>query len=266
MRQDVVRIFMERFNNYEEISKEQIRIFLLEFYPAMKDTSFRWNLYKLKNAGYITKLSDQKYKVNIERKKIKYTIQNKQIEIYEMAQKFNQRVLLDSKYYRRDYQEMLNISIWESTILNEFTTHQTLTQYVFIELNKYRIEEFFFYLKEHANEWYVTRDYKNEQYQLESENKVIILLPLVSRAPLEKENLNQKFYVTVPKIEKVLVDIFHEKKLFNWYDRYNLKEIYINVYEKYNIDFTTLLYYARNRGKRSEMIEFINSIWGEEFV
>lgn len=266
MRQDIVHIFMERFNNYEEISKEQLRTFLLEFYPTMKDTSFRWNIYKLKNDGYITKLSDQKYKVNIENKKIKYTINNQQKEIYEVVQKFNRKLMVDSQFYRIDNQEMLNISIWENSILNEFTSHQTLNEYIFIELNKYRIEDFFFYLKEHLKDWYITRDYKNEQYQLESERKVIILLPLVNRAPLEKENLYQKSYVTVPKIEKILVDLFHEKKLFSWYDRYTLKEIYMNVYKKFNIDFTTLLYYARNRGKKNEMIEFINSIWGEKII
>ncbi len=266
MRQDVFNHFIEKFNNYEEISKDELKVFLLHFYPKITESRFRWILHQLKDSGYITKLTDQKFKVNIHNIKQKYEIDNRNIEVIRVLQNFNkERALLFNSNESKDL-DKLSMSVWESGILNEFTSHQTLSQYIFVEINKYRTEDLFFYLKENIHDWYITRDYKKEQYQLESESRVIVLLPLLSKSPIERDNLSINHYVTIPKIEKILVDIFHERKLFGYYDMRTLKEIFSNVNGKYNIDFTTLLYYARNRGKKNEMVEFINSIWGEEFI
>jgi hypothetical protein len=266
VRKDVFNHLIEKFNNYDEISKNELKVFLLQFYPEMTESRFRWILHYLKDSGYITKLTDQNYKVNIHNIKEKYEINNRNIEVNRVLQNFNkERSLLFDSSESKDL-DKLTISVWESGILNEFTSHQAIAQYIFVGVNKYRIEDLFFYLKENIHDWYITRDYKKEQYQLESESRVIVLLPLLNKSPIERDDLSINHYVTTPKIEKILVDIFHERKLFGYYDTHSLKEIFSNVNDKYNIDFTTLLYYARNRGKKNEMIEFISSIWGEGFI
>ena len=65
----------------------------------------------------------------------------------------------------------------------------------------------------------------------------IILQSLISKAPTQKVGK-----ITTITIEKMIVDLFCEKNLFVAYQGSELVHIINNAYERYAVNFTTLLH------------------------
>ena len=63
--------------------------------------------------------------------------------------------------------------------------------------------------------------------------------------------------IIVPTLEKILVDIFADKILFNAYQGSELAFIFNTAYQKYELNLTKLLSYASRRGKQQELSDFL---------
>lgn len=259
MKKEIITMFKNEFSDYGIVEKAVIRKFFERNYPNLSESSFLWKLYDLKELGFITKLSNDQYKINDKVDKLKFNILHTENHIFKTLIEYNQSSV-SNNFFPKD--EVL-ISLWSVNEFNRFTNHQVMKNYHIIELDKYRTEDLFYYLKDKlGNKFYITTDYKKDMDHINSETDIIIILPLLKRAPLAKANLKKTNFVTVPKIEKLLVDIFHDKNSLSFYDFSSIKEIYENIYEKYNIDFTTLFYYARNKGIKDELVKFVQSTLG----
>ncbi|HTN38289.1 MAG TPA: DUF6577 family protein, partial [Arachidicoccus sp.] len=137
--------------------------------------------------------------------------------------------------------------------LNEWTIHQSGRFLTVVEVEASATESVFYFLKD-AN-------YKNvflnptediiEKYIYEHE-ETIIVKTLVTKAPIQ-----QKKHLSVPTLEKILVDLFIDKKLYVPFQGGELINIFNTVYINYGINITKMLRYAKRRGKGEAMIEFI---------
>ena len=58
-------------------------------------------------------------------------------------------------------------------------------------------------------------------------------------------------------LEKMIVDLFCERSLFVAFQGSELVHIINNAYERYAINFTTLLHYARRRGKEKDIKQYL---------
>lgn len=92
---------------------------------------------------------------------------------------------------------------------------------------------------------------------MEKENPMV-LKSLSTRAPLQKIT-DKKLKITVPHLEKILIDLFCDSKTFYFYGGKELENIYANALDLYTIDFSRLLNYAKRRGKESEIRDFIEN-------
>ena len=61
-------------------------------------------------------------------------------------------------------------------------------------------------------------------------------------------------------IEKILVDIVAEKTFENLYSKSEVKRIYETAYQRYIIDNTKLLRYARRRNKEKIVKEYLGGL------
>ena len=59
--------------------------------------------------------------------------------------------------------------------------------------------------------------------------------------------------VTTVTLEKIIVDVFSEKKLFEAYQGSELLHIVNNAFKKYALNATTLLNYATRRSQRENI-------------
>ena len=81
-------------------------------------------------------------------------------------------------------------------------------------------------------------------------NKFIIK-PLVHDSPIANHQ------VPIPRIEKILVDLFIEKDLFLPFQGKELANIYANAFSNFSVNLTTLLAYAERRKKKNDIVDYL---------
>ncbi|MFT3946601.1 MAG: hypothetical protein QM763_06465 [Agriterribacter sp.] len=79
-------------------------------------------------------------------------------------------------------------------------------------------------------------------------------MPLVSKSPLQ--NVDK---VQTTTLEKLIVDLFSDKKMFSAFQGSELAHIVNNAYNRYAIDFTKLFHYAKRRRKDVELRVFLKT-------
>ena len=55
--------------------------------------------------------------------------------------------------------------------------------------------------------------------------------------------------ITLPTLEKLLVDIYDEDKMFHFVQGAEIERIFQNALNRYSINYTTFFGYAKRRGK-----------------
>ena len=76
-------------------------------------------------------------------------------------------------------------------------------------------------------------------------------------APANQPPLKKEKKIPVPAAEKILVDLFIDKKIFAPFQGSELVYIFNNVYKQYALNMTKLLAYAKRRTKEPELLDFI---------
>jgi hypothetical protein len=129
--------------------------------------------------------------------------------------------------------------------------HQPFNGITILEVDKDVINIVFNTLKEKRNNVYLNPN-SNEITNYILDEDSIIVKALLKEAPLERIN-----NIQVPKIEKILVDLFSEKNLLQTYQGREMENIFYNIFEDYNVNLTTLYRYARNRGIKEKLENFL---------
>ncbi len=79
------------------------------------------------------------------------------------------------------------------------------------------------------------------------------------RVPGFKGALAQKVKNTpMPTIEKIIVDIFTDQKLFSTFQGSELSNNINTAYNRYQLDFTKLFSYAKRRRKETDLTEYLS--------
>ena len=90
-----------------------------------------------------------------------------------------------------------------------------------------------------------------ERYVYENDS-TIVLQSLVTKSPVIEVNT-----LTTVTLEKLLVDLLSDKKLFATFQGSELIHIVNTAYNRYSMDFTRLFHYAGRRRKEFELMELL---------
>lgn len=227
----------QAFKGRESLSRQELFDFFRQFEPDLKENTFRWRIHNLKNKHVITPLSQQKFALTHK-------------PAFGPSIGENERKI--SALIRKRFRD-LKLTLWSTRIINEFMLHQPVRYITILEVERDAVEQVFYFLKDsNVKSVFLEPDEKEiERYILGLENAIVVL-PLVSKAPTQKDGNT----VTIT-IEKLLVDLFSDKQLFNAYQGGELVHIFNNAYSRYAIDFTKLLSYATRRRKAADLKKFI---------
>lgn len=218
---------------------------LWEFYannmpPSEQD--FFWYLYDLQKANIIKAIDTETYQFVSDK-----VIFSPQIDIF--LQEICKNVL--QKFELKEY------CIWSSDWLNEFTVHQTMRNLIFLEVEK-DVAEFIFYALRDMNYPSVflllskADEAIIERYIFESKNPIIIS-KIITKSPVKKQYEN----IFLPKLEKVLVDLFCDDALLIAYKGQEQKIIFENALKKYDINLRTMFNYAKRRRKEEQLKSYL---------
>lgn len=226
-----------RFSDKFQITDTELLEFYRELEPDLKDTLFRWRVHYLEEKGIIRRLKRGVFL--LEQKKI-YTPQ-----VSVKIKRIYNAIKSNFPY--------TNFCIWETSWLHDFMIHQPITSDIIIDIDNETMNPAFSLLREKKENVYINPN-KNEikNYILASNN--IIIKPLVFGAPTKLVS-----NVKVPKVEKILVDIFIDSNLFISYQGQEKKNIFENIYANYSINATTLYRYAHKRGVKDRLINFLST-------
>lgn len=246
MRNDILNDFYNDFNIGDEITKDDLRNYFLKYYEGISDASLAWRIYELKKVRLIISKKGNVYSVIDMNAFTDFLIENDE-NLEKLLKNYNEKGLhLKSRFGN---EVNVNISLWNTVVLNTYTTHQTYMNYNIVEVDKDRVENLYYYLKEHNIDVFMIRDIKGLGHFL-SDNSVVIS-PLPKRSPLENKKSYKSNYVGYPKVEKVLVDVFVYNKNLLPYDLSEIENIYIKMYKKHIVKTKTILQYARVRGVKT---------------
>lgn len=233
---------IEEFKERDSFSREELFDFFRYFEPDLKEGTFSWRIYDLKNKNIIKPLKRGLYVISY---KPKYKPEISQ-QVFEFAKKINERF------------GQVNYCIWETEWLNEFSQHQASRRIMLIEIEKEFVESLYYELKDSfKNDLYLNPDLKEIEFYISESNRPVIIKKLITRSPIGKRSRNRMNFYT-PLLEKILVDIFVEDKIFYFYQGSEMLHIYENALSNYTINFTKLLSYAKRRGSEEEIKSFLS--------
>jgi hypothetical protein len=225
------------FKGRESLSRQELFDFFLQFDPDLKESTFRWRIYNLKDKNLISQISRHRF-----------SLTHKPVFEPLIGEKERKIATLIRKQFKE-----LKFAIWSTRIVNEFMLHQPSRCITIIEVERDAIEPVFYFLKD-SNIKAVFLDPEEKEidrYIYGLENAVVVL-PLVSKSPIQ--GIKNAATIT---IEKLLVDLFSDRQLYNAYQGSELAYIFNNAYSRYAIDFTKLFSYATRRRNEEDLKNFL---------
>ncbi len=227
--------------NKEIFDKDEIYKFYFKIYKNTNIRSFENAITYLKSNNIISEIEKDKY-VLVTKTIYKYKETDEEKKIYDIIKK--------------EYSQ-INFIVWNTKVINEFTLHYVINNYIVIEVEKIAINLIVNLLKAKYIKKYtiITQDILNNNRDLflNAEN-FIIVKPLHSRSPLDTKN-NDKYI----SIEKMMVDLYVDK-LYIQYQGKELQTIYQNIFEKYDINMKKVIKYAEYRTDLESYKKYINSL------
>lgn len=245
MNKKAMNDFYDHFSVGDFVSKNELIQYMNKIYPNIKQATLEWRIYDLKNAGLLMKTKKDTFEITDRRNvvSIKMQIDN---NLKNCLMEFN---LFATNLKKQEPKETeVNISVWNTNFLNQYTTHQVFRNFTIIEIDEFRVESLFNQLRTKFETVIPFFKVKDLEYLIFNEKQVYVVMKLPKRSPLMNKKSQKDNYVSSPKLEKILVDLLVYKNKILPYDESEIRNIFRRLYKEYQIDKSTILNYARIRG------------------
>lgn len=146
--------------------------------------------------------------------------------------------------------------LWSTAWVNEFSSHQAAHALLLVEVPRDYVQAVFFALQDrHPHRVFLRPQPETLTYYMAEADRPIVVLPFISRAPVQLAD-----DVPVPRLEKLLVDLFSRPDLFPAYQGHELKTIFTNARRHYLLDERALLSYAQRRHQANDLRQFLRAL------
>jgi hypothetical protein len=226
--------FFEKKNSF---SRQDLYNYFLQTEGEIKEGTLSWRIYDLKKKNMLNEV-----------RKGYYTTKTKPVYVPTTDAYLIKLAAFIQKNYR-----FARYCLTDVNWLNEFTIHQFNQQMVITEIEKDLEESLAHNLAD--NGYNILRDLRGSL--MKAYQKMVISFPLISRAPIQRI-IDGRTVVMVPTIEKIMVDIYQDQKIYHFIQGEEMIRIFENVINRYSINYSTLFTYAKRRGKEDELRTFIN--------
>ena len=210
--------------------------FYQKYDPNLNKNTFRWRIYALKNEGAINTLKRGVY-ATTSKKEFEPAVSKKLKNLFSKVQ--NQFPYVD-------------MCIWETSWLNNLMIHQVFSNNIILEVDKEAASAVFAFLQESYKDVYLNPGKYEVEHYINAGQINIFIKNLTSTSPLQKVQ-----NITVPTIEKIMVDLFADDELFVTYQGAELHNIYRELFVSYNVNRSKLKQYAHKRHKKDKLVSFL---------
>jgi hypothetical protein len=234
---------IEEFKDTEAFSRDDLYDFYKHFESDLKEGTFTWRIHDLKNKDIIRTVKRGWYTLSFKPR-------------YEPV--ISSEILKLSKRIGEHFEEV-EYCLWETSWLNEFLHHQSSKRMIVVEVEKGFEENLYFLLKDNFNyEVYLNPHEKEIDLYITESHKPVIINKLITKSPLSKRT-EKRSNVPVPQLEKILVDLFADEKLFYFYHGSEMNILFENALRKYSVNYTRLFSYAKRRAREEQLKSYLNN-------
>ncbi|WP_142828599.1 DUF6577 family protein [Planococcus soli] len=228
---------IKKFTNRRFTTKELFKFYNELENGELKQTTFRWRVYHLKEQGVIRSVSRGVYEIGPEKLFIP--------TLSKDAKRIFRKLKKEFPY--------VDFVIWETEWLNNFMVHQPSTMNIIVEVESNLINDVFnfLYLNE-KNVVFAPRDNTSASYMLKDGYSTIVS-PLV----LHKPTMQLDKFV-IPKIEAIIVDLFIDEIILMPYQGKEKANILENLFNEYTVKRSTIRQYAGKRGVLNKVLGFLS--------
>ena len=227
---------IDSFKNRESFTVNDLYSFYAQREKDIKRTTVNWRISELANHGVIRRTGRGRYALG-------------EGQCYTMPIHKMQKAI--STAITKNF-PLISFCTWDSEILKEFYQHMAKGSFLIIEVEKDAVDPVYHLVKETHRETFkepaaaIMRDYVADI------KNAIIIKSMITESPLQKEK-----EISVPSLEKILVDLVADKDLFYFLQGSELIHVFQNAFEKYTINSDRLLRYARRRNKGNDVLKFM---------
>ena len=234
-----IESFKKKFENFDSITVKKIFDFYQSKDNLIKKSTVNWRIYKLVEKGIIQRVGRGKYRLG---------------EQKEFHPDINQSIKSLYTILKNEY-PYLDISIWTTEWISQWMLHIPGMNKIIIEVEKGTEDSVFYFLSDIRKNVFLnpSRDIL-DKYGQENKNQIIVK-NLVTDAPLQKINS-----LRIPALEKIIVDLILDNEILSEYQGRDLESIIENAYQFHSIQEDKLFRYAKRRGKRDFIQQFIKNI------
>lgn len=227
------------FGKKPSFTIDELRSYFRKDDPSLNESTLRWRIHNLKNDNVIISVG-----------RGVYSFQNKPSWIPAI----DTSIRSVYKKIEKQYNDLI-FSVWSTSWLNEFTNLQAFRYLVIIEVEADFAESIFDYLKETGlKNLYFQPGKKEVSNYLSDVRETYVIESLVTKSPVQ---LIEK--INVPRLEKILVDLFCDKDLLYAYQGSELSNIFQKAFSTYALNISALVNYSRRRARDKELIDFIKN-------
>lgn len=226
-----------RFKSRNSFSLDELHEFYKEFEPELNRSTLRWRIYELKDKGVLRSV-----------KRGWYSIHEK--DLWHPVISEDLREMYDSVHQEFPY---LEACIWTTQWLVSFFHHVPIGYLNIIDTEKGTEESVFNFVREQFQVPVMLNPTEKEIHNYIDWNRDhVIVRTLISQSPLVEIN-----GVKIPKLEKIMVDLYSDVKLFELIQGRELTIVNQNLFDKYAINWSTLKRYAIRRNRWNDLRNYL---------
>jgi len=234
-----IKYIKNNFKDGQIIQRENLYNSLKEIDPDLKKSAFDWLIYELRKEEIIRAIKRGMYILG-SKPEFKPTITDKQKRIYDLLKR---KKICDT------------ICLWSTDWLHGFMIHQPMNHAIILEVDADTIESVYYFMRDKVyKKVYMLPDVQVMQDYAMEDNEPVIISKYITRSPV----LNYK-KVVVPKLEKILVDVYVDSKRFYWLQGQELQNIYNDTIDRYHINYSTMFAYASRRETDKRLKAFLKA-------
>lgn len=228
-------ILLKKLNRKKTFDRETLFETVKEQNQEFSKNSLSWLLERLTSNGDIIRIARNQYKVVVESERVKRKYSPL---ISDKLKRIND--FMQEKYPLVDY------CVWETVQLNEFLNHQIAHNVIVIEVENMLENTVYSDLRVEFNKNVLLKP-NSKELMYYKENNTIVVMKLISEAPVNrKENHTNT-------IEKLLVDFEADKIMLSTISSSEYDHMYYDIFEKYIVDESKLMRYARRRNAQAKV-------------
>lgn len=232
----------EFFKSSETFTSSDLSRFYSSIDPKMSKATLNWRIHSLVHNGYIKRLGRGIFSWG--------TATEFAPEISDTLMKANSILSKELPFAKA--------CLWNTSLFNQWMQHQPSQFYNVIEVEKDAIDSAFNALREIYPNTFLKPDKNVLELYVLNKPDVLLIIPLISEAPIQELQLSQRKKITTVTLEKLMVDIFCEQDLFAAQQGKEMITIYNNLLSSFTISVNKMLRYAGRRRKKETLIKYLN--------